>query len=111
MPDAIVTLKAISDQLRARVVLLLQEDEACVCELMEVFAMSQSRLSHHLLMLKKAGFLKNERRGKWNYYSGNMNGTNNDLFRFLLESLKHDPHARKDKELLRQVKKKLRHTC
>ena len=43
--------------------------EVCVCDIENSFDMIQSRISRHLKILKEAGFLRVERRGKWAYYS------------------------------------------
>lgn len=51
-----------------------EEDEnigICVCEFEECFGMSQSRVSYHLRKLKGAGLLREEKRGKWSFYSLN----------------------------------------
>lgn len=93
MDEILITLKALSDQIRLRIVILLLEREACVCELMEVFGMAQSKLSHHLLMLKDAGILRDKKRGKWNYYSinkKNITQVNKELLSSLSSWLKED---------------------
>ena len=41
----------------------------CGCEFVEYFEMGQSRVSYHLGKLKEAGLVKEERRGKWSFYS------------------------------------------
>jgi ArsR family transcriptional regulator len=41
----------------------------CVCEFEECFEMSQSRISYHLGKLKEAGLVREERRGRWSFYS------------------------------------------
>lgn len=41
----------------------------CVCEFVEHFEMGQSRISYHLGKLKEAGLVREERRGKWSFYS------------------------------------------
>ena len=68
MTEITTALKALSEEIRIRILLVLMKDEACVCELMETFGMAQSKLSHHLIALRDAGFIKDEKRGKWNYY-------------------------------------------
>jgi ArsR family transcriptional regulator len=40
-----------------------------VCDIENSFQMIQSRISRHLKILKEAGFLKVDRRGRWAYYS------------------------------------------
>jgi len=40
----------------------------CVCEFQEQFGLGQSRTSYHLRVLKEAGLVKEEVRGKWTFY-------------------------------------------
>jgi ArsR family transcriptional regulator len=48
-----------------------EEDSAgiCVCEFMNYYQMGQSKVSYHLGKLKEAGLVREERRGKWSFYS------------------------------------------
>jgi ArsR family transcriptional regulator, arsenate/arsenite/antimonite-responsive transcriptional repressor len=41
----------------------------CVCEFMDYYQMGQSKVSYHLSKLKEAGLVREERRGKWSFYS------------------------------------------
>jgi ArsR family transcriptional regulator, arsenate/arsenite/antimonite-responsive transcriptional repressor len=41
----------------------------CVCEFEGVFGMGQSKVSYHMRKLKDAGLVREERRGKWSFYS------------------------------------------
>ena len=41
----------------------------CVCEFEGYFGMGQSRVSYHVRKLKDAGLVREERRGKWSFYS------------------------------------------
>jgi len=107
-------MKALSDEIRVRLLLLLKEDEACVCELMEVFGMSQSRISHHLILLRDAGFLRDEKRGKWNYYRADTRTL--DTFKMgLLETVtrgvENSATARDDRKTFENVKARLRINC
>ena len=40
----------------------------CVCEFQEQFGLGQSRTSYHLRVLKDAGLVTEEVRGKWTFY-------------------------------------------
>jgi ArsR family transcriptional regulator, arsenate/arsenite/antimonite-responsive transcriptional repressor len=40
----------------------------CVCEFQEQFDLAQSRTSYHLRVLKDAGLITEETRGKWTFY-------------------------------------------
>jgi ArsR family transcriptional regulator len=64
-------LKAIADPARLRLISLVaahEDNEACVCDLVEPIGLSQPTVSHHLKVLVDAGILTRERRGKWAYY-------------------------------------------
>ena len=79
--------RALSDPIRVRMLSMMAEgrgccdfsdsgvpaddgDEGiCVCEFEEVFAMGQSKVSYHVRKLKDAGLVREERRGKWAFYS------------------------------------------
>jgi ArsR family transcriptional regulator len=64
------TLKALSDPIRLRIVLLLQaEGELCVCDLMEVLKLPQSTVSRHLAYLKRSCWVDTRREGIWMYYT------------------------------------------
>jgi ArsR family transcriptional regulator len=41
----------------------------CVCEFEDYFGMGQSKISYHVGKLKEAGLVREERRGKWGFYS------------------------------------------
>lgn len=45
------------------------EEGICVCEFEEVFSMGQSKVSYHIKKLKDAGLVREEKRGKWSFYS------------------------------------------
>ncbi|HMK91858.1 MAG TPA: metalloregulator ArsR/SmtB family transcription factor, partial [Thermoleophilia bacterium] len=40
----------------------------CVCEFQQQFDLGQSRTSYHLRVLKDAGLVTEETRGKWTFY-------------------------------------------
>ncbi|MGB9004860.1 MAG: metalloregulator ArsR/SmtB family transcription factor [Candidatus Aminicenantales bacterium] len=60
--------KALADPTRLRVVLLLLRRELCVCEIMFVLDMEQSRVSHHMRILREAGIVEDIRQGRWIIY-------------------------------------------
>jgi ArsR family transcriptional regulator, arsenate/arsenite/antimonite-responsive transcriptional repressor len=64
------TIKALSDPIRLRIVLLLQaEGELCVCDLMAVLKLPQSTISRHLAYLKRSCWVDIRRQGVWMYYT------------------------------------------
>jgi len=65
-----VVAKAIGDPIRLELIDVLRKHagKVCVCELVPLFDVSQSTLSHHLKTLRDAGIVDSERRGLWAYY-------------------------------------------
>jgi ArsR family transcriptional regulator, arsenate/arsenite/antimonite-responsive transcriptional repressor len=63
--------KALGDETRLEIVGLLAADrrELCACDIEGHFDLSQPTVSHHLKVLRDAGLVTFERRGKWLYYS------------------------------------------
>jgi ArsR family transcriptional regulator len=64
-------LKALADPVRLRLMSLVlshEGGEACVCDLLPAFDLSQPTISHHLKVLHEAGLLDREKRGVWVYY-------------------------------------------
>jgi len=41
----------------------------CVCEFEDRFGMGQSKVSYHMRKLKEAGLVREEKRGRWSFYS------------------------------------------
>ena len=82
--------KALSDPIRLRMLGMLAEGRECcalpddclrkvpgpgvpsgicVCEFQERFGLGQSRTSYHLRVLKEAGLVTEDTRGKWTFYA------------------------------------------
>jgi ArsR family transcriptional regulator, arsenate/arsenite/antimonite-responsive transcriptional repressor len=63
--------KALAEPVRVRIVDVLRRSpvEVCQCELVPLFDIPQSTLSHHLKKLTDAGLVTVERRHKWAYYT------------------------------------------
>jgi ArsR family transcriptional regulator len=64
-------LKAIADPARLRLLSLVlshEGGEACVCDLMPHFDLSQPTISHHLKVLHENGLLDREKRATWVFY-------------------------------------------
>lgn len=64
------TIGALNDETRLKILRFIDLHGAvCVCDIESSFRMIQSRISRHLKILKDAGFLRVERKGRWAYYS------------------------------------------
>jgi len=102
------TFKAMSDETRLRILNILLERECCVCEVMQVLDITQSRASRHLSTLCDAGFLKFRRQGLWAMYSIDWEGMNKnhiDVVATVREALTNNQTAILDKRKLSQAVK------
>ena len=70
MDTFLQTVGALNDETRLKLLRFIDKHGAvCVCDIESAFGMIQSRISRHLKILKEAGFLRVERKGRWAYYS------------------------------------------
>lgn len=60
--------KALAHPSRVYIVEALAKGEKCVCEFVEEIKADISTISKHLTVLKQAGIIESEKRGKWVYY-------------------------------------------
>lgn len=100
--------KALSDETRLRILNLLLVRECCVCEVMQVLNVSQTRASRNLNLLYDAGFLKVRREGLWAYYSIDKSGLQNYLSLLLNAvelGLKDNEIASLDQEHLKEAQR------
>jgi ArsR family transcriptional regulator len=58
----------------------------CVCDFQEHFGLGQSKVSYHLRVLREAGLVREEARGKWTFYAidGQASATALDALRALM---------------------------
>ena len=68
MEDIAQIYKALSEQMRLRMLMLLTQGELCVCDLMAVLEEPQSKVSRHLAYLKHSGLIQSKRVGTWMHY-------------------------------------------
>ncbi len=108
MHDLIKAAKALSDETRLRILNLLLVKECCVCEVMQVLNISQTRASRNLNLLYNAGFLKVRREGLWAYYSIDKAGLK-DYISLLINAvdlgLRQNALASLDREHLKEVRR------
>lgn len=62
-------MKALGEENRFRIVMMLRERSLCVCEVCSVLDISLSTVSSHLRQLTQAGILNSEKDGRWVKYT------------------------------------------
>jgi ArsR family transcriptional regulator len=74
LPDAerfAEQLRALAEPNRLRIIALLRDSEHCVCEIESAMGLSQSLISNHLRVLRRAGLVRARRDpsdARWIYY-------------------------------------------
>ena len=80
-----LVFKALSEEVRLRILSVLFQNELCVCEIEDILQLTQSNASRHLTILKNAGILKSYKNAQWIYYSisQDFKRDNGELYRYL----------------------------
>ncbi len=82
--DDVKKIKALADENRLAIMLLLQDGEKCGCILLEELNITQPTLSHHMRLLCDSGLVTGRKEGKWMRYSISPEGA--VAFRKMIES-------------------------
>ncbi len=82
--DIVTVCKALGDPTRLKILDLLKskgqsccdligrdERGLCACDIETEVGLSQAAVSHHMGLLRRAGLVTAEKRGRWMYYSRN----------------------------------------
>ena len=99
--------KALSEETRIRIMLLLMQGELCVCDIQAVLDEPQSKISRHLAYLKHSGLLRSKRVGVWMHYliKESADETCKAQLAFMGERLSTLPQYREDMKKLREFQK------
>jgi ArsR family transcriptional regulator len=85
--------RALSDEMRVRILERLRDGEQCVCALTQTFNTGQSRLSFHLRVLKDAGLVVDRPEGRSVYYTLNHKAIQEAEVIFTRLKSEHSPMA------------------
>jgi ArsR family transcriptional regulator len=82
--DVVTICKALGDPTRLKILELLKskgrsccdliarnEPGLCACDIEDAVKLSQAAINHHMGLLRRAGLVNSEKRGRWVYYSRN----------------------------------------
>jgi ArsR family transcriptional regulator len=83
MEETTNIFKALADKNRLRILKMLQIKPLCVCEIKEILQLAASTVSEHLSILKKEGFILEDREGKWVNYLINQRPGDQRIFTIL----------------------------
>jgi len=100
--------KALGDENRVRIVLMLMMRPMCVCEITEVLNIALSTISAHLKLLKSAGVIEDEKDGRWVIYRlVKDNEFFNDLLHLLEERLQNDEKVIRDRRIISHITREI----
>lgn len=68
--------KALGDENRVEILIMLSKGEKCACKLLEELKVSQPTLSHHMKILCDAKLVNARKEGRWMHYSLSQEGIN-----------------------------------
>jgi ArsR family transcriptional regulator, arsenate/arsenite/antimonite-responsive transcriptional repressor len=82
--ELVLAFKALSDPTRLKILELLKtrgqsccdliarnERGLCACDIEKAVGLSQAAVSHHMDLLRRAGFVEANKRGRWMFYRRN----------------------------------------
>ena len=61
-------MESLSDPIRINILELMISGEICVCDVVKVTGLSQSKISYHIKILKDSGLISDRQEGRWVYY-------------------------------------------
>lgn len=98
--------KALADNRRLRILMMLQAGELCVCQITETLGLAPSTVSKHLSLLAAADLVECRKDGRWAYYRLSR-GANAALVKpvlaWLRQALQDDPAIGRDRKKLAAI--------
>jgi ArsR family transcriptional regulator len=61
-------LKVLSDESRRRILMLLRDQDLCVCEMVRALGLPQPTVSRHLMVMRNACIVETRRDGRFFFY-------------------------------------------
>ena len=108
MRDLMAVLKALADENRVRVLMVLGPKELCVCQIVELLGLAPSTVSKHMSILKQARLVESRKEGRWMFYRAVGQDSPieaRELTAMLARLLARDGQTIEDAKRLRQILK------
>jgi ArsR family transcriptional regulator len=101
--------KLLSDETRLRIVILLAQDQLCVCQIQGILNLSQPKVSRNLAKLRDMQLVSEERKEKYVYYrlqAGDAVLTG--LITYIIRTLEQYPQLKSDQINIKDKEKYLK---
>jgi len=100
--------KALADESRVRMLMVLRGGELCVCQITELFGFAPSTISRHLSILHQAGLVESRKAERWVYYRLAGKGASavaRSGFAWVAKTIENDARVLADQKQLKQILK------
>jgi ArsR family transcriptional regulator len=108
MKELMNLTKALADETRVRVLMMLRGGELCVCQITELFGLAPSTVSKHLSILHQAGLVESRKIERWVYYrlpGKEASPTVRAGFSWLTKAVETDDRIKSDGRKLKEILK------
>jgi DNA-binding transcriptional ArsR family regulator len=108
MLDFMAIAKALADENRVRLLLALQRQELCACQLVELVRLAPSTVSKHMSILKQSRLVEARKESRWVYYrlaGPNASSAVRGAIAWVQRSLANEPKVASDAERLDEILK------
>jgi len=108
MREYLNVLKALGDENRLRIVMMLKMRPLCVCEMHKVLNIALSTISAHLKLMRNIGILDDEKDGRWvTYRLIKENTFFNRLLVVLEKELKDNQRIQNDRRMISHITREI----
>ena len=100
--------KALAEQNRLRILMALEGEELCVCQLIELLELAPSTVSKHVSVLRQARLVEGRKDGRWIFYrlaDANAPSEVTDAIAWITTSLAGNGRIRADAKRLKNILK------
>jgi DNA-binding transcriptional ArsR family regulator len=100
--------KALSEENRLRILLSLERQELCVCQLTELLELAPSTVSKHVSVLRQARLVNGRKDGRWMFYRIAGDGSPAEVkeaIAWVKKSLSRNERIRQDEKCLKEILK------
>ncbi len=98
--------KALGDENRVRILMVLRHSPLCVCQLTALLDLAPSTTSKHLSILRQSQLIECVKNGRWTYYQLPANPANTSIanaLQWTYESLLNSQSVKDDEQRLQKV--------
>ncbi|MBL3539521.1 metalloregulator ArsR/SmtB family transcription factor [Aminivibrio sp.] len=102
MESILFISKALGEKNRLRVFLALMDtEELCVCDVGDFLGLAPATVSRHMSILRQAGLIESEKRGRWVYYR--MGAVDPRLLEWIRNAVGNDGFPARDRAKIKEI--------